>query len=122
MSDKRKGRASALFDDAAFVEDLNRASEAGRDAALAARKDYEQSGVPIQHLLACEEEGPEGTVLANCVKIRIPHPNGKFGMVFRIEQRAGKLLLAYAAFGVRHHPRESHAPTVYEIAHQRLHN
>jgi hypothetical protein len=121
MSDKRTGRASALFDDAAFVEDLNRASEPGREAALAARKDYEQGGVPVEHLLACDEEGPEGTALANCVKVRIPHPDGRFGMVFRIERRAGKLLLAYVAFGVRHHPRESNAPTVYEIAHQRLH-
>lgn len=120
MSDKRKGRASVLFDDAAFVEDLNRASEAGRVVALAARKDYEQGGVPIEQLLACEEEGPEGTALENCVKIRLPHPDGKFGMVFRIERRADKLLLAYVAFGVRHHPREANAPSVYEVAHQRL--
>lgn len=34
MTDKRQGRASALFDDAAFAEDLNRASEARRAAAL----------------------------------------------------------------------------------------
>jgi hypothetical protein len=121
MSDKRKGRASALFDDAAFAEDLNRASEAGREAALAARKDYEEGGVPIEFLLACDEEGPDGTALANCVKIRLPQPDGKFGMVFRIERRAGKSLLAYAAFGIRHHPRESNAATVYEIAHRRLH-
>lgn len=120
MNDKRTGRASALFDDAAFVEDLNRSSDAGRVVALAARKGYEQDGVPTEHLLACEEEGPEGTALANCVKVRLPHPDDKFGMVFRIEWRAGKLLLAYVAFGVRHHPRESNAQTVYRIAHQRL--
>lgn len=120
MSDKWKGRASVLFDDAAFVEDLNRASEAGRVVALAARKDYEQDGVLTEQLLACEEEGPGGTALANCVKLRLPHPDGKFGMVFRIERRAGKLLLVYAAFGVRHHPREANARSVYEIAHQRL--
>jgi hypothetical protein len=120
MSDKRTGRASALFDDAAFVEDLNRASEAGRVIALAARKDYEQDGIPTEQLLACEDEGPEGTALANCVKVRLPHPDGKFGMVFRIERRAGKLLLAYAAFGVRHHPRQANALSVYEVAHRRL--
>src|SRR5215211_7065283 len=114
MSDKRTGRASALFDDAAFAEDLNRASEPGREAVLAVRKDFEQGGVPVEHLLACDEEGPEGTALANCVKIRVPHPDGRFGMVFRIERRAGKLLLAYVAFGVRHHPRESNAATVYQ--------
>lgn len=120
MSDKRTGRASALFDDAAFAEDLNRASEAGRAVALTARKEYEQGGVSIEHLLACEEEGPEGTALANCMKTRLPHPDGRFGMVFRIERRNGRPVLAYAAFGVRHHPRESNAPSVYEIAHQRL--
>lgn len=120
MSDKRQGLAPVLFDDAAFVEDLNRASEAGRAAALAARKEYEKGGVPIESLLACDKEGPDGTALANCVKIRLPHPDGKFGMVFRIERRAGKLLLAYAAFGMRHHPREANAETVYRVAHRRL--
>jgi hypothetical protein len=35
------------------------------------------------------------------------------------EQRG--VLLAYLAFGVRHHPRDSNALTVYEIAHRRLH-
>jgi hypothetical protein len=29
--------------------------------------------------------------------------------------------LEYIAFGVRHHPAGSKAPTVYEIAHRRLH-
>jgi hypothetical protein len=76
--------------------------------------------VPIDHLLACDEEGTEGTRLLHCVKVYLPHPNGKFGMVFRIERREGESLLAYAAFGVRHHPRDSHAPTVYEIADRRL--
>jgi len=121
MSDKRKGRAPALFDDAIFAEDVKRASDTGRTIANAVRSEYEQDGVPLDHLLACEEEGPEGAALAHCMKVYLPRPDGKFGMVFRIELRAGKSLLAYAAFGVRHHPRDSHAPTVYETAHQRLH-
>lgn len=122
MGDKRAGRAPALFDAAAFADDLNRASDAGREVALTARSDFEQKGVPLAHLLACEDEGPEGTRLANCVKVRLPHPDGKFGMVFRIELRDGRSLLAFAAFGVRHHPHGSNAPTVYEIAHRRLHD
>ena len=121
MSDKRSGRATALFDDAAFVEDLNRTSDNGREVALATRNDYEQRGVPVNHLLACDREGSDGTKLAHCVKVYLPHPDGKFGMVFRIERRKGKSLLAFAAFGVRHHPRGSHAPSVYRIAHDRLH-
>lgn len=121
MSDKPVRRAPALFDDAAFAEDLDRTSDTGGRVALAARREYELDGVPIDDLLPCEEEGPGGTALAHCMKVRLPDPDGKFGMVFRIERRAGKLLLAYAAFGVRHHPRKANAPSVYEIAHRRLH-
>lgn len=120
MSNKRAGRAPALFDDAAFVEDMNRASDTGRTVALAARREYEQQGVPLDHLIPCEEEGPEGTTLAHCMKVYLPRPTGKFGMVFRIELRENKALLVYAAFGVRHHPRDSHAPAVYQIADRRL--
>jgi hypothetical protein len=120
MSDKRSGRAPALFDDAAFAEDLRRASAAGEEVALAARREFEAQGVPVSSLLACDEEGPEGTALRHCVKLRLPPPGGKFGMVFRIELREGRSILAFAAYGVRHHPSDSHARTVYEIAHDRL--
>lgn len=122
MSDKRSGRAPALFDDAAFAEDLGRASDAGEEVALAARKEFEAAGVPIENLRACDEEGPQGTSLRHCLKLRLPHPDGKFGMAFRIELREGKSVLVFAAFGIRHHPRGSNAPTVYEIAHRRLHS
>lgn len=120
MSDKRAGRTTALFDDAAFAEDLGRASDAGQKVARATRSKYEQNGVPVDVLLACEEEGIDGTRLAHCVKVYLPPPDGKFGMVFRIERRDGKLRLVYAAFGVRHHPRDSNTPTVYQIANDRL--
>lgn len=120
MSNKRPGRAPALFDDAAFAEDLRRASDAGTEVARAARREFEGEGVPIGSLLACDEEGPDGTALQHCVKLRLPPPNGKFGMVFRIEQQMGKSVLVFAAFGVRHHPSGSNALSVYEIAHRRL--
>jgi hypothetical protein len=120
VSDKRAGRTTALFDDAAVAEDLQRASDAGQDVARATRSEYEQDGVPVGVLLACDEEGTDGTRLAHCVKVYLPPPDGKFGMVFRIERRDGKLRLVYAAFGARHHPRGSNAPTVYQIAHDRL--
>lgn len=120
MSDKRPGRAPALFDNAAFSEDLQRTSDAGEEVALAARREFESEGVPLASLLACEEEGPEGTALQHCVKLRLPPPAGRFGMVFRIEMRDSKPVLAFAAFGTRHHPSEARAPTVYEIAHNRL--
>lgn len=78
------------------------------------------TGVPVAVLLACEAEGADGTQLAHCLKVYLPPPDGKFGMVFRVERRDGKLQLVYVAFGVRHHPRGSNAPTVYQIAHDRL--
>jgi hypothetical protein len=122
MIDKRAGRAPAQFDDAAFFEDLKRTSDTGRQVAEAARREYERDGVPIDDLLPCEPEGPEGTALEHCMKVYLPRPNGKLGMVFRIELRENKALLVYAAFGIRHHPGDSHAPTVYELAHRRLHD
>ncbi|HMI80402.1 MAG TPA: hypothetical protein VK480_01315 [Solirubrobacterales bacterium] len=121
MSHKRSGRAPALFDDAAFVEDLRRTSDAGEEVALEARKEFEGEGVPVGSLLACDEEGPDGTDLRHCVKLRLPSPDGKFGMVFRIELREDRPVLVFAGFGVRHHPANSNAPTVYEVAHRRLH-
>jgi hypothetical protein len=121
VTDKRPGRAPALFDDAAFAEDLQRASEAGREVALRARRGFESDGVSVASLLACAEEGPDGTSLRHCLKLRLPPPDGKFGMVFRIEKRESGSVLAFIAFGVRHHPPGSNAPSVYEIAHRRLH-
>jgi hypothetical protein len=42
-------------------------------------------------------------------------------MVFLPEVVEKKIALRYLAFGVRHHPKGSHAETVYRIAHRRLH-
>jgi len=120
VSNKRPGRAPALFDDAAFDEDLRRTSSAGREAAVVARREFEGEGIPVGRLLACDEEGPDGTELRHCVKLRLPPPNGKFGMVFRIDQQKGRSVLVFAAFGIRHHPADANARTVYEIAHNRL--
>ena len=63
MSHKRTGRAPALFDDTAFAEDLKRAGNAGQKVALAARHSFEETGVPLEELHACDEEGPNGTAL-----------------------------------------------------------
>jgi hypothetical protein len=41
-------------------------------------------------------------------------------MVFLPEVVEKKIVIRYLAFGVRHHPKGSHAETVYEIAHRRL--
>jgi hypothetical protein len=71
--------------------------------------------------MACEDEGREGTRLGGCVKTYVPWPDGRFGAVcIAVEHPERPLGLRVIAFGVRHHPRGSHAPTVYEIAHRRL--
>jgi hypothetical protein len=61
VSDKRAGRTTALFDDSAFAEDLGRDSAPGQKVARATRSEYEQNGVPVDVLLACNEEGTDGT-------------------------------------------------------------
>lgn len=110
----------AVFDDALFDADVEQASEAGANAARAARKRFEAGGVPRDELRLCEAEGPEGAQLPHCLKIYLPPPAGRFGMVLQVEIVAGRGQLRYIAFGVRHHPPESNAASVYEIAHRRL--
>lgn len=76
--------------------------------------------MPFNGLRNCDAEGRDGTSLSGCVKVYLPPPAGRFGMVFVLVIAASGPRLRYLAFGVRHHPAGSHAPTVYEIAHRRL--
>ncbi len=41
-------------------------------------------------------------------------------MVFRLVGHPSGARLRFLAFGVRHHPRDSYAPSVYQLAHKRL--
>ena len=99
---------------------MARATPAGRDAAEAAKRDYEASGVPYSDLRPCDPEHRDGTKLPQCLKVYLPPPVGRFGMIFRFAVVDDSPLLEYLAFGVRHHPPESNAQTVYEIGHGRL--
>jgi hypothetical protein len=114
-------RLAVCFDPGAWDEDLARAPADGRVAARAARKRYEQSDIALSQLRMAQDEGTDGTALPHCAKVYLPPPAGKFGMVFEVVLGGGQLRLEYIAFGVRHHPRDSHAPTVYQLAHRRLH-
>lgn len=111
----------ARFDPEAFREDMARTTPAGRDAAEAARRRYEAGGVPRSELRPCDPEHREGTRLPQCLKVYLPAPAGRFGMVLRFVIADDRPRLEYLACGVRHHPPDSNAPTVYEIAHRRLH-
>lgn len=113
-------RFAARFDPDAFRTDMARTTPAGREAAESAKRDYDASGVPRADLRPCDAEGRDGTELPQCVKVYLPPPAGRFGMVFKFLVVDGGPRLDYLAFGVRHHPADSRAPTVYEIAHRRL--
>ncbi len=113
-------RIPARFDPDPWGQDLAHTTPAGRQAAEAAHRDYEPEGIPHSHLKHCEAEGRDGTSLPRCFKVYIPQPNGKFGMVFKVVLIDGRMQMDFVAFGMRHQPKESHAPTVYEIAHERL--
>jgi hypothetical protein len=119
MPAAKAGRAPVVFDALAFSEDLRRTTDTGRSVAVQARRVYERDGCPVADLLACDGEAQDGTRLHGCVKVYLPPPVGKFGMVFEISRRGGTVVLAYLSFGVRHHPPDSHALTAYGIADRR---
>lgn len=111
------------FDDDALAEDLDRLPASAEIALRAFRKGLRrQGGIPRSRLKTCQVEGRDGTRLGGCVKTYIPWPDGRFGAVFVPAKHPSRpLTLRAFAFGVRHHPKESHAETVYEVAHKRLH-
>jgi hypothetical protein len=109
------------FNDLPFNKDLKRTTTTGAEIARIARQQYEQEGAPADHLRHCDAEGQDGTALPQCLKIYLPEPAGRFGMVFKAVEVERRLRLDFVAFGVRHHPRGSNAPTVYQLAHRRLH-
>lgn len=111
------------FDEFAIAEDLARLGDAGGEALAEFGREIERlGGLPRERLMACEERGRDGTELGGCVKAYVPSPAGRFGVVMAaVSHPARPIGLRVIAFGIRHQPRESHALTVYEIAHRRLH-
>jgi hypothetical protein len=113
-------RFAARFDPDAFRKDMERATPAGREAAEAAKRRYEKNGIPRSELRPCDPDHQDGTRLRQCLKVYLPPPAGRFGMVFRFVVTDAGPQLEHVAFGVRHHPSGSHAETVYMLAHRRL--
>jgi hypothetical protein len=112
------------FDEDALADDLKRlpanAEVALRGLHAGLRR---EGGIPLSRLKACQVEGRDATRLGGCVKTYVPWPNGRFGAVFvAVTHPDRPMALRVIAFGVRHHPRESNAETVYEVAHKRLHD
>jgi hypothetical protein len=114
-------RFPARFDPEVFRLDMARTTPLGREAAEAARRAYEAGGVPRSDLRPCDAEARDGTELPQCLKVYLPPPAGSFGMVLKFVIADDGPRLDYLAFGIRHHPPNSNAATVYEIANRRLH-
>lgn len=110
------------FDEDALAEDLERLPASAELALREFCKELErQGGIPKSRLRACQAEGRDGTKLGGCVKTYIPWPDGRFGAVFApVTHPKRPMALRAFAFGVRHHPQESNAETVYEVANRRL--
>jgi hypothetical protein len=110
------------FDDDALAEDLDHLPAAAEEALRQFRKATQrQGGIPRSQLMACQAEGRDGTRLAGCVKTYIPWPSGRFGAVLvAVTHPARPLALRAVAFGIRHRPPGSNAPTVYEVANRRI--
>lgn len=115
-----------VFDDEVFDLDVGRYRTGSRVRGVAdqARRDFLRGGIPRAELMACSAEGRDGTRLAGAFKVYLPisGPDRRFGMVFLPVLRQGnELALVFLAFGIRHQPAGSHAPTVYGLAHRRRH-
>lgn len=110
------------FDEDALTEDLERLPASAEIALRGFRKELrQQGGIPKSRLKACRDESQDGTMLGGCVKTYVPWPDGRFGAVFApVSHPKRPMALRVFAFGVRHHPRESNAESLYDVAHRRL--
>jgi hypothetical protein len=104
--------------DEVLAEDLARCTPAAIEPMIGALR---EEGAPREWLRRCAEEGQDGTRLKSCVKLYIPQPAGQWGAVLSGDQEATKPALVLIAVGERH-PMRPWKPSVYEIAHRRLHS
>lgn len=121
-SDAGAARFGVRFDELAFTNDLGHATPAGRDVAQAARRRLEREGADPAEFKRCDPDARDGTSLPNCLKTYLPGPDGRWRMVVEVlrDKVSGELVLSYLAFGVAH-PEHPWQPSVYQVAHQRLH-
>jgi hypothetical protein len=107
-------------DEAELAEDLAHATDAAQAAIKPVIERLREEGVPSGWLGRCDTEARDGTRLGGCVKLYIPQPAGQWGAVFLGGAVADKPTLFLLAVGERH-PGAPWKPSVYEIAHRRLH-
>lgn len=115
----------ARFPARVFSRDVERYAHdsRAREVAETARARFAADGIPRAELVRCVAEGRDGTDLPGRLTIYLPleATERPFRMVFTPIARESALALLYLAFGVAHQPYGSRAPTVYEIAHRRVH-
>jgi hypothetical protein len=107
-------------DERALADDLSQASDAAREAIEPMIQRFKADGAPAAWLKRCDAEARDGTRLPGCVKLYIPQPVGQWGAVFLGGAVDGSLKLLLLAVGERH-PGAAWRPSVYELAHRRLH-
>jgi hypothetical protein len=117
--DRPKPRFAVSVDEHLLEEDLAHTTAAGRTAIAPVIDQLESTGVPKSWLKRCQAEGRDGTRLAGCVKIYIPHPDGPWGAVLTGDKLATVPTLVLLAAG-RRHPVQPWTPSVYQVAHKRL--
>ncbi len=112
------------FPTAAWDHDHRAASPEARAEATRWRAHVEANGLAFSELLQATDEHTSGSALAGCVKVRIPaSDDSEWGAVLTgARDAAGRPVLVFVAFGVRHPKPPSRQPTVYERAHRRLHS
>jgi hypothetical protein len=121
MAEQPSGPAFEVHvDERALADDLARASDAARAAIESMLQRLKTDGAPAVWLKRCDAEARDGTRLPGCVKLYIPQPAGQWGAVFLGGAVDGSLKLFLLAVGERH-PGAAWRPSVYEIAHRRLH-
>lgn len=114
-------RWRVAFDPGAIAEDLAHATKAVRQIGEQAVARLDRDGIVREQLYACKADGRDGTRLPGCVKTYLPWPGGRCGMVLELRIDEHGPLLFCLAFGIRHPARNSGRPSVYQVAHERLH-
>lgn len=117
-------RLPVRFDEAVWSHAIDGFSKQSKAIATSVRTRLEADGAALADVLACNAEGPDGTQLADCVKLYLPWRDAPpserpFAFVLRLRRDKAALVWNFVAFGPRR-PRPG-VRTVYERAHRQIH-